>query len=157
MWYEDLLVSEMGVLISADGQRYTRLSTLSALLVWTRQPCTRQVLVFNRKGWWEGCDVAEKSYLMGVGSMSHPCFANWRVHKGEEGEKMELTRAIQVQWSREVSSGQNNFLFYTELFEEHIWVLTEGECQSLPLDLLQHIWAAVCVEDHERRGANPLI
>lgn len=42
------------------------------------------------------CSATGASYLMGVGSMSHPCFANCRVHKGEEGEKMELTRTLQV-------------------------------------------------------------
>lgn len=36
-------------------------------------------------------------------------------------------------------------------------LLTERECESLPLDLLQHIWAALCVQDHEWRRANPLI
>lgn len=36
-------------------------------------------------------------------------------------------------------------------------LLTEGEWESLPLDLLQHVWAALSVEDHEWRRANPLI
>lgn len=35
--------------------------------------------------------------------------------------------------------------------------LTEWEGQSLSLDLLQYIWAAVCIKDHERRRTNPLI
>lgn len=55
--------------------RFLRLGTVSAPLV---QMFEQKSVVRVR-----GSAAAGASYLMGVGSVSHPCFANWRVHKGE--------------------------------------------------------------------------
>lgn len=97
------------------------------------------------KCWFLTGKVGETSYLMGVGSMSHPCFANWRVHKGEEGEKMELTRAIQVQWSREVSSGQNNFSsLHRTVGETHLSTYWRGMSILASWSAPAHLSCSLC-------------
>lgn len=77
-WYEDYLVSLTGVLISA--------------LIWFHcldlkdNPVTGQVLTFTQSKLWRvwltSGPVA--SYLVGVGSVSHSCFANWGSNRGWE-------------------------------------------------------------------------
>ena len=80
-WYEDYLFSLTGVLIS--------------VLIWFHcldlkdNPVTGQVLTFTQSKLWRvwltSGPVA--SYLVGVGSMSHPCFANWGSDRGWEKQR----------------------------------------------------------------------
>lgn len=57
------------------------------------------------------------------------------------------------------SDGQNSNGSPTEFIKivDKGWRLTERECETLQLDLLQNVQGALRVEDHERRRANPLI